>query len=133
MELISRPRIASVAPSVTRILWELGATERFVGVTRRCNEIVPVQGIQDLRIPGDCWNLDAEGVVQLYPDLMIGSVPHRPEVLENILAPEKLSETMQGGVCCGVAEIHNKKLGCHSLVTKALTTRFPGGIHATLR
>lgn len=80
------PRIASLAPSATRILWELGAAENLVGVTRWCKDVVPQQVIEGLPIVGDCWNLDTAAVASLGPDLVIGSVPYRTEALESILA-----------------------------------------------
>ena len=80
-----RPRIVSLAPSVTRMLWELGAVANLAGVTRWCKDVVPAEAIDGLPIVGDCWNLDAGAVARLYPDLVIGSVPYRTEAVENIL------------------------------------------------
>lgn len=86
MKHISYPRIVSLAPSITRILWELGATDRLVGLTRWCKDVVPEQAIQRLPVLGDCWNLDAAEVAQLHPDLVIGSVPYRTKAVEDVLA-----------------------------------------------
>jgi iron complex transport system substrate-binding protein len=85
MEHTSKPRIVSLAPSATRILWELGAAGHLAGVTRWCKDVVPAEAIEDLPVVGDCWNLDAEAVAQLKPDLVIGSVPYRAEAVEGIL------------------------------------------------
>lgn len=86
MAQATRLRIVSLAPSITRILWELGATENLVGVTRWCKDVVPEQAIQGLPILGDCWNLDAGAVAKLRPDVVIGSVPYRTEAVASILA-----------------------------------------------
>ncbi|HET7101412.1 MAG TPA: helical backbone metal receptor [Terriglobia bacterium] len=85
MEHNRRPRIVSLAPSATRTLWELGAAEHLAGVTRWCRDVVPAEAIEGLPVVGDCWNLDAEAVAQLRPDLVIGSVPYRAEAVESIL------------------------------------------------
>jgi ABC-type Fe3+-hydroxamate transport system substrate-binding protein len=81
-----KPRIVSLAPSATRILWELGAAGHLAGVTRWCKDIVPAEAIEGLPVVGDCWNLDAPAVARLKPDLVIGSVPYRAEAVEGILA-----------------------------------------------
>lgn len=85
MEHLLRPRIVSLAPSITRILCELGAADHLVGVTRWCKDVVPIEAIQGLPTSGDCWNLDAAAVARLRPDLVIGSVPYRTETVESIL------------------------------------------------
>ena len=85
MEHNRKPRIVSLAPSATRILWELGAAEHLAGVTRWCKDVVPAEAIAGLPLVGDCWNLDAASVARLAPDLVIGSVPYRAEAVESIL------------------------------------------------
>lgn len=82
----THPRIVSLAPSVTEILWRLGAADNLVGVTRWCKDVVPEKAIQGLPVVGDCWDLDARAVAELKPDLVIGSVPYREEVVQRILA-----------------------------------------------
>ncbi|MGA8184507.1 MAG: ABC transporter substrate-binding protein [Terriglobia bacterium] len=81
----ARPRIVSLAPSATRILWELGAAEHLAGVTRWCKDVVPAEAIEGLPLVGDCWNLDAAAVARMGPELVIGSVPYRTEAVESIL------------------------------------------------
>jgi ABC-type Fe3+-hydroxamate transport system substrate-binding protein len=85
MAQTTKPRIVSLAPSATRILWELGAAEHLAGVTRWCRDVVPAEAIAGLPVVGDCWNLDAKAVAKLKPDLVIGSVPYRAEAVEGIL------------------------------------------------
>ena len=86
MEHNCKPRIVSLAPSATRILWELGAAGHLAGVTRWCKDVVPAEAIEGLPVVGDCWNLDAAAVAKLKPDLVVGSVPYRAEAVESILA-----------------------------------------------
>lgn len=86
MAQTSKPRIVSLAPSATRILWELGAAGHLAGVTRWCKDVVPAEAIADLPVVGDCWNLDAAAVARLQPDLVVGSVPYRTKAVEDILA-----------------------------------------------
>jgi iron complex transport system substrate-binding protein len=86
MEHNSRPRIVSLAPSATRILWELGAAEHLMGVSRWCKDVVPNGTIAELPVVGDCWEMDSGEVARLRPDLVIGSVPYRMAAVEGILA-----------------------------------------------
>lgn len=76
-------RIVSLAPSVTSIIHALGAGDCLVGVTRWCAEVAPVK---DLPLFDDCWNADPDKVAELKPDLVIGSVPYRAQVVNGILA-----------------------------------------------
>ncbi|HKM90012.1 MAG TPA: ABC transporter substrate-binding protein [Candidatus Acidoferrales bacterium] len=82
----SRPganlRIVSLAPSVTSILWAIGAQRRLAGVTKWCADVAPVG-----RLPrvGDCWSADAAAIARLRPTLLIGSVPFKTEMLTRLL------------------------------------------------
>ncbi|MFZ0582777.1 MAG: ABC transporter substrate-binding protein [Candidatus Acidiferrales bacterium] len=75
-------RIASLAPSVTSILLELGAGRELVGVSKWCGGVADVG-----RRPavGDCWKLDVREVMKLRPTLLIGSVPFAAEAVGKIL------------------------------------------------
>ena len=77
-----RPRIVSLAPSATSILWEIGARRDVVGVSKWCEEVAPVG-----RLPrvGDCWAADREPIARLRPTLLIGSVPFKPETMARLL------------------------------------------------
>ncbi len=79
-------RIISLAPSVTSILHALGAADCLVGVTRWCADVVPEGVLRGLPRFDDCWNADPAKVAELGPDLVIGSVPYRAQVVEGILA-----------------------------------------------
>jgi len=76
------PRIVSLAPSATSILFALGAQKKLVGVTRWCKDVAPVNGLPTL---GDCWRCDPDDVAALNPTLVIGSVPYREEVVRGLL------------------------------------------------
>jgi len=75
-------RIVSLAPSVTSILWAIGARRKVVGVTKWCPDVAPVG-----RLPrvGDCWAADPAAIGQLRPTLLIGSVPFNPEMVGRLL------------------------------------------------
>jgi iron complex transport system substrate-binding protein len=78
----ARPRIVSLAPSVTSILWAIGAQRDVVGVSKWCAEVAPVG-----RRPrvGDCWAADPAEIARLHPTLLIGSVPFKPEMVARLL------------------------------------------------
>ncbi len=63
-------RIVSLAPSVTEILFALGAGDRVVGVTDYCD--YPAEARTRTRI-GGLINPDLERIVSLHPDLVIAS------------------------------------------------------------
>jgi iron complex transport system substrate-binding protein len=80
---VDRPRIVSLAPSVTSILFALDARRDLVGVSKWCKDVAPVG-----RLPrvGDCWKLDVNEVMRLEPTILIGSVPFAPETVSKLLA-----------------------------------------------
>jgi iron complex transport system substrate-binding protein len=78
--------IVSLAPSATNILWELGGHANLVAVTKWCKDVVPPEAIAGLPVLDDCWSLDARKLRDFKPDLVIGSVPYRTEVVAAILA-----------------------------------------------
>lgn len=82
-------RIVSLAPNVTAILAALSAQGCLVGVTRWCDEVLPAGQVDALRgLPhfDDCWNADPAAAASLKPDLVIGSVPYRAQVVEGLVA-----------------------------------------------
>ncbi|HEY4739893.1 MAG TPA: ABC transporter substrate-binding protein [Candidatus Acidoferrales bacterium] len=80
---IDKLRIVSLAPSVTSILFEIGAQKNLVGVSKWCNDVVPAGRLPQV---GDCWALDVAAVSRLRPTFVIGSVPFKPEVVAELLA-----------------------------------------------
>jgi len=77
-----RPRIVSLAPSVTSILWAIGARSGVVGVSKWCPDVAAVG-----RLPrvGDCWAAEIAPILRLRPKLLIGSVPFNPETMARLL------------------------------------------------
>jgi iron complex transport system substrate-binding protein len=76
-------RIVSLAPSATSILCAIGAKRALVGVTKWCADVAPVGHLPKL---GDCWHMESvEGILQLKPSLVIGSVPYKQETVARIL------------------------------------------------
>lgn len=75
-------RIVSLAPSVTSILWAIGARRNVVGVSKWCGAVAPVG-----RLPrvGDCWAADPAPIARLQPTLLVGSVPFNPETMARLL------------------------------------------------
>jgi len=80
--MIGRQRIVSLAPSVTSILWAIGARRDVVGVSKWCKAVAPVG-----RLPrvGDCWAADLEPIARLRPTMLIGSVPFSPDTTGRLL------------------------------------------------
>ncbi|MGC1934480.1 MAG: ABC transporter substrate-binding protein [Candidatus Acidiferrales bacterium] len=82
-----RPRIVSLAPSVTSILIALGARQHLVAVSRWCKDVADVRDLPEL---GDCWSLgsdeDLTAMMKLRPTLIVGSVPFAAETVQKILA-----------------------------------------------
>jgi iron complex transport system substrate-binding protein len=79
----TRPRIVSLAPSVSAILVALGAQRDLVGVSKWCKDVAPVRALPEV---GDCWRLDVNEVMRLKPTLAIGSVPFAQETVAKLLA-----------------------------------------------
>ena len=78
----ANPRIVSLAPSATSILWAIGARRDVVGVSKWCSEVAAVG-----RLPrvGDCWSADPAPIARLRPTLLLGSVPFKAEMLTRLL------------------------------------------------
>lgn len=79
----AKQRIVSLAPSVTSILYALGARCALVGVSKWCKDVAAVGRTPQV---GDCWKLDAAEVMRLRPTLIIGSVPFAVATVEKILS-----------------------------------------------
>jgi iron complex transport system substrate-binding protein len=78
----SRLRIVSLVPSATSILLALGARKELVGVSKWCGAVA---NVGRRPVSGDCWSLDMSQVMQLHPNLLIGSVPFKTETVAQIL------------------------------------------------
>lgn len=63
-------RIVSLVPSITELLFDLGADDEIVGITRFC--IHPENKVASVKKIGGTKNVDLEKVFALQPDLVIG-------------------------------------------------------------
>jgi iron complex transport system substrate-binding protein len=84
-------RIASLQPSVTVTLRDLGLLDRLVACTKYCRDVCPELQDSACAIVEDSWSAQAEEIIAARPDLVIASVPYRIE---------SLAEIMKSGVPC---------------------------------
>lgn len=81
-------RIASLQPSVALTLSHLGALESLCAATKFCFDALPELARQSLTQLPDSWSFteaDQPHLLSAKPDLVIASVPYRPESLAAIL------------------------------------------------
>jgi iron complex transport system substrate-binding protein len=92
-------RIASLQPSATVIVQELGVLDRLVACTRYCRDVCPE--VADRVILADSWTAQAEQIRSVNPDLVVASVPYQEksviEILKSaipvlLLSPRKLAD-----------------------------------------
>ncbi len=100
-------RIASLQPSVSVTLDHLNALDSLCAVTKYCVAAVPALATRRLPILHDSWSFgeaDQVTLARAQPDLVIASVPYRPETLAAILksgvpvlalAPRTLADVCQ--------------------------------------
>lgn len=74
------PRIVSLAPSHTELLFALGVGDRIVGRTRFCDRPAAAK---DIRVVGDAKAVQLETIVALAPDLVLTNA----EAIVEMLAP----------------------------------------------
>jgi cobalamin transport system substrate-binding protein len=75
-------RVISLAPSLTEIVFDLGAGHTLVGRTARCNKPPEALKIQDI---GAYMNPDLERIIALRPDLVLSpETGMRKEVVERL-------------------------------------------------
>src|SRR3989338_6293195 len=75
-------RILSLAPSTTAVISALGAARQLVGVSRYCKDLSDVSALPQL---GDFWSASAEEVLRLKPDLIVGALPYKSEVVQKMI------------------------------------------------
>src|SRR5258708_25082810 len=78
-------RIASLQPSATVILAELGELDCLVACTKYCADVVPEIASQPRTILADSWTASAEQILGARPDLVIASVPYQEKAVVEIL------------------------------------------------
>ncbi len=102
-------RIASLQPSITVTLRDLGLLDRLVACTKYCLDVCPEISRERCLIVEDSWTAKAEQIMAAKPDLVIASVPYQVESLAEImksgvpvlgLSPKSLSD-----VCADIATI----------------------------
>ncbi|MGV8145547.1 MAG: helical backbone metal receptor [Alkaliphilus sp.] len=70
--------VISMAPSVTEIIFALGAGEKLVGRTQFCDYPSDVAGIQNI---GSMFTPDIEQMINIYPDIVIAQTHFKEEIL----------------------------------------------------
>lgn len=94
-------RIASLQPSITVTLRDLGLLDRLVACTKYCLDVCPEISREKCLIVEDSWTAKAEHIMAAKPDLVIASVPYQVESLAEImksgvpvlgLSPKSLSD-----------------------------------------
>jgi iron complex transport system substrate-binding protein len=81
-------RIASLQPSISLTLAHLGALDSLCAVTKYCVQAVPSLATRNIPVLHDSWSFgeaDQQTLLHSRPDLVIASVPYRPESLTAIL------------------------------------------------
>jgi iron complex transport system substrate-binding protein len=78
-------RIASLQPSATVILAEVGELDRVVACTKYCADVVPEIIARQCLILSDSWTANAEQIIAAKPDLVIASVPYQEKAVIEIL------------------------------------------------
>lgn len=74
-------RIISVAPNITETICALGLEDKLVGRTNYCDYPASVTAIESIGLLSDP---SIEAIVNLEPDLIVGSTHFETEVLENL-------------------------------------------------
>lgn len=78
-------RIASLQPSVTVTLRDLGRLDSLVACTKYCADICPEVRERGIRIIQDSWSAKADEIIAENPDMVIASVPYRVEAVSEII------------------------------------------------
>jgi len=78
-------RIASLQPSVTVTLRDLGRLDSLVACTRYCADVCPEVRERGIRIIQDSWSAKADEIIADNPDMVIASVPYRMEAVAEII------------------------------------------------
>ncbi|MFN3384386.1 MAG: cobalamin-binding protein [Archaeoglobaceae archaeon] len=82
-----RGRIVSLAPSITEILFAIGAGERVVGVTDYCNyppEVIELVKEGKIKTVGGYSTVNVEKVISLNPDIVIATYGNGLETIATL-------------------------------------------------
>lgn len=75
-------RIVSLEPSITAMLFALGAADHLLAVSSYCHRLVDVGDKPQL---STTWSAKADQIRDLSPDLVLASVPYRLESIAELL------------------------------------------------
>jgi iron complex transport system substrate-binding protein len=78
-------RIASLQPSATVILAEIGELDRVVACTKYCADVVPEIVEKQCLILSDSWTANADQIIAARPDLVMAAVPYQEKAVIEIL------------------------------------------------
>ena len=78
-------RIASLQPSISLILKELGCLAQLVACTRYCVEAIPELSHLPVQVIHDSWSASTDEILSARSNLVLASVPYRMESLAAIL------------------------------------------------
>src|SRR6185437_13479007 len=84
-------RVASLQPSITVTVRDLGLLRHLAACTKYCVELCPELKGSGVAVIEDSWSAKTEQILSARPDLVIASVPYRME---------SLPEIMKAGVPC---------------------------------
>jgi iron complex transport system substrate-binding protein len=82
---VGKLRIASLQPSVTVTLADLGELDQLVACTKYCADVCPEVVVAGKRIIQDSWTAKADEILASKPDLVIASVPYQKEAVAQIM------------------------------------------------
>src|SRR5271167_238071 len=81
-----RPRrVASLQPSATVTLRDLGLLNRLVACTRYCADVCPEVADGSRVVVSDSWSAQTRQILAAHPDLVLASVPYQLEAVAEIL------------------------------------------------
>ncbi len=78
-------RVASLQPSATVTLRDLGLLDRLVACTRYCADVCPEVADGSRVIVSDSWTAQSREILAAHPDLVLASVPYQLEAVAEIL------------------------------------------------
>lgn len=137
-------RIVSLSPSLTEILFAIGAGERIVGATQYCD--YPPAAQQIARVGGGTLeSLNQETIVSLEPDLVLCKGDTHEPLLRNLerleipvlaLGPETMAEllghTRMLGQLTGQSQQAEELVESMQQRIAAVTARIPEGVRPTV-
>ncbi len=82
---VGKLRIASLQPSVTVTLADLGELDQLVACTKYCADVCPEVVAAAKLIIQDSWTARADEILDAKPDLVIASVPYQKEAVAQII------------------------------------------------